>query len=209
MFGFGTAVEKPEGGAIATDWRRHRLPGPRGVQGLRPGLQHHRGDDRGQRGRSTSAKFSRELAKALQESKGDLPRRHLQQGRDRRLRAGRRRHAALRLASLCDRRRLEQSAGLAGRPVRGVARAAPDPDAPGEGRSGQPDPAQSKNIVVAPKNEYVAIRLLRSTNQSGTANNDVNAIRSLGRLPTDPMVMTRLTQDACFIHTDAEHGLMH
>jgi hypothetical protein len=67
-----------------------------------------------------------------------------------------------------------------------------------------------KNLVVPPQLEYVATRLLRSTNQSGTANNDVNAIRSLNRLPTDPLVMTYLTQEnAYWVHTDAPHGLMH
>lgn len=69
---------------------------------------------------------------------------------------------------------------------------------------------RAKNLVVAPQQEYIAVRLLRSTNQSGTANNDVNAIRSLNRLPTDPVVMTYITQEkAYWIHTDAPNGLMH
>jgi hypothetical protein len=67
-----------------------------------------------------------------------------------------------------------------------------------------------KNLIVPPQLEYVAARLLRSTNQAGTANNDVNAIRSLNRLPSDPLVMTYITQEnAYWIHTDAPNGLMH
>ena len=67
-----------------------------------------------------------------------------------------------------------------------------------------------KNLIVPPELEYVAARLLRSTHQAGTANNDINALRSMGKLPTEPVVMTYITQsNAYWIHTDAPNGLMH
>lgn len=67
-----------------------------------------------------------------------------------------------------------------------------------------------KSLVVPPEQKYVATRLLASVNQAGTANNDVNAIRTMDDLPTRPLVMTYLTQsNAYWIHTDAPNGLMH
>lgn len=65
-------------------------------------------------------------------------------------------------------------------------------------------------LIVAPKNGYNATRILRSTLQSGTANNDVNAIRTTNTIPADPFILHRLTQEnAYFLQTDAEHGLCH
>lgn len=75
---------------------------------------------------------------------------------------------------------------------------------------GRPIRLTAKDLIVPPELEYAAIRLLRSTNQTGTANNDVNAIRNSNKLPVDPMVMTYITQsNAYWIHTDAPNGLMH
>lgn len=65
-------------------------------------------------------------------------------------------------------------------------------------------------LIVSPHNRFNATRILRSTLQSGTANNDVNAIRSTGILPTEPFVLHRLTVNpAYFIQTDAPNGFMH
>lgn len=210
MFGFGTAVEKPEGGAIATDFGgiAYRVRAVFKVFGLGFSITEEMIED--SEAIDLGAKFSRELAKALQESKeiyhADIFNKAetagYELGDGATLLSASHPYAiggvwSNRLASPAD--LSEASLEL----LLTQMRLAKDDRA-------NPIRLNPKNIVVAPKNEYVAIRLLRSTNQSGTANNDVNAIRSLGRLPTDPMVMTRLTQeDAYFIHTDAEHGLMH
>ena len=65
-------------------------------------------------------------------------------------------------------------------------------------------------LIVSPTNWYNATRILRSTLQSGSANNDVNAIRTTNDIPADPFVLHRLTQvNAYFLQTNAEHGLKH
>jgi hypothetical protein len=68
----------------------------------------------------------------------------------------------------------------------------------------------ANQLVVPNENVFVATRLLASLNQPGTANNDVNAIRTMNALPNAPTRMTRITlDDSYFIVTDAEHGFCH
>jgi hypothetical protein len=65
-------------------------------------------------------------------------------------------------------------------------------------------------IVVPTAQEFVAYRLLNSVNQAGTANNDINAIRAMGSIPSSPTVMTRLTlTSSYFLITDAPNGFCH
>lgn len=65
-----------------------------------------------------------------------------------------------------------------------------------------------KNLVVPPELQYAAVRLLRTPSRTGTADNDVNAIKSLGIFASDPVVLTRLTDaDAWFVTTDCPDGL--
>jgi len=65
-------------------------------------------------------------------------------------------------------------------------------------------------LVIAPGNRFVAQRIMASTNQTGTANNDINAVRSLGFLPSGYMVNHYLTDaDAWFVKTDVMDGLKH
>ena len=67
-----------------------------------------------------------------------------------------------------------------------------------------------KNIIISPEEEYNASRILRSTMRSGTADNDINAIRSKGIFTKDPILLTRLTDpDAWYINTDSPEGLKH
>jgi hypothetical protein len=67
-----------------------------------------------------------------------------------------------------------------------------------------------KRLIVPPSLMFTAERILKSTLQSGTANNDVNAVRSLGMLQEDPVVMSRLTSNtAWWVQTDAPEGLKH
>lgn len=64
-------------------------------------------------------------------------------------------------------------------------------------------------LIVPPELEFTATRILSSANQSGTANNDINAIRQLGMLPGGVVVWDYLTDsDAFFIKTDADDGLI-
>jgi hypothetical protein len=73
---------------------------------------------------------------------------------------------------------------------------------------GLPKMIKAVQLIVAPENEYNARRILASTNQSGNANNDINAIRQKGVFGNEPMVMTNLTDsDAWFVKTDCPDGL--
>lgn len=65
-------------------------------------------------------------------------------------------------------------------------------------------------LIVHPSEAFNAERIVKSTLQSGTANNDLNAIRSMGILPDGVMVNHYLTDsDAWFVKTNAPNGLMH
>ncbi len=65
-----------------------------------------------------------------------------------------------------------------------------------------------KKLIVNPANMYVAITILKSVGRTGTANNDVNPIKYVGSLETDPVVLTRLTSTiAWYVKTDAPRGL--
>jgi hypothetical protein len=63
-------------------------------------------------------------------------------------------------------------------------------------------------LIVPTAVEFDALRLLQSVQQSGTANNDVNAIKAKGFFGSMPVVVTNLTDtDAWFIKTDCMDGL--
>ena len=65
-----------------------------------------------------------------------------------------------------------------------------------------------KTLVVAPANIFQAETLLKSVLRTGTANNDVNPIKSLGLLDKGHAVISRLTSNtAWWVHTDAPEGL--
>lgn len=64
-------------------------------------------------------------------------------------------------------------------------------------------------LIVPPQLEFVATRIMSSANQSGTANNDINAIRSMGMLPGGIVVWDYLSDsDAWFVKTDATDGMI-
>lgn len=72
-------------------------------------------------------------------------------------------------------------------------------------------PLNGQSLIVASENMFEAHRILKSVNQSGTANNDINAIRSMGLLPGGVIVNPYLDNtDAFFVRTDvpAETGLV-
>lgn len=67
---------------------------------------------------------------------------------------------------------------------------------------------QPKQLVVAPGNIFQAEVLLKSVLRTGTNNNDVNPVKSMGLLEADPAVLSRLTSaTAWFIQTDAPEGM--
>jgi len=65
-------------------------------------------------------------------------------------------------------------------------------------------------LIVPRQLQFVAERLLVSNLRVGTADNDVNAMRSMGMLPDGFTVNDFLTDpDAWFIKTDAPRGFIH
>lgn len=69
---------------------------------------------------------------------------------------------------------------------------------------------EGKRLIVPPSLMFTAERILNSTLQSGTANNDVNALKSMGLLPEGAAVMSRLTSTtAWWVQTNAPEGLKH
>lgn len=68
---------------------------------------------------------------------------------------------------------------------------------------------KGEQLIIPPALVFQAEVILKSVLKSGTADNDVNAVRSTGMLPKGAHVVTRLTNDnAWFIQTDADNGLM-
>ena len=68
---------------------------------------------------------------------------------------------------------------------------------------------KAEQLVVPPALEFQSDVILKSVLRSGSADNDINPIKSTGMLPNGAHVVTRLTSSkAWFIQTDAENGLM-
>lgn len=64
-------------------------------------------------------------------------------------------------------------------------------------------------LVVPPQLMFDAHRITSSTNQSGTANNDTNAIKDMGLIPGGVITWDYLSDpDAWFITTDTPEGLI-
>ena len=65
-----------------------------------------------------------------------------------------------------------------------------------------------RQLVVAPGNVFQAEVLLKSVLRAGTANNDINPVKSIGLLDEGAAVLSRLTnQTAWWVQTDAPEGL--
>ena len=65
-----------------------------------------------------------------------------------------------------------------------------------------------RQLVVAPGNIFQAEVLLKSVLRSGTADNDVNPIKSIGLLDEGAAVLSRLTSStAWWVQTDAPEGM--
>ena len=65
-------------------------------------------------------------------------------------------------------------------------------------------------LIVPPQLQFVADRLLESTLRTGSADNDVNAIKNMGMLPEGYTINHFLTDpDAFFLKTDTPNGFKH
>ena len=70
--------------------------------------------------------------------------------------------------------------------------------------------AKPRKLVIPPALQFVATRLLDTQLRVGTADNDINALKSSGAVPQGYTVNNFLTDpDAWFILTDAPNGLKH
>jgi hypothetical protein len=70
--------------------------------------------------------------------------------------------------------------------------------------------AKPKKLIIPPSLMFVATRLLETELRVGTADNDINAIKSNGSIPGGYTVNHFLTDtDAWFLTTDVPNGLKH
>ena len=70
--------------------------------------------------------------------------------------------------------------------------------------------ARPLKMVVPPNLQFVATRLLETELRTATADNDINAVRSMGAIPQGYTVNHFLTDtDAWFLKTDVPNGLKH
>ena len=65
-----------------------------------------------------------------------------------------------------------------------------------------------EKLVISPDNTFQAEVLLKSVLRSGTANNDINPVKSMGSLSAEAAVLSRMTSTTQWgIKTDAPEGL--
>lgn len=77
-----------------------------------------------------------------------------------------------------------------------------------EDTMGLPIALQCRRLIVTPDNVFEATRIVRSTLQSGTGNNDINAMREMSLFTEDPISTPFVTDtDAWYILTNAPEGL--
>jgi hypothetical protein len=70
--------------------------------------------------------------------------------------------------------------------------------------------AKPRKLIVPPSLMFVATRLLETEKRVGTADNDVNALKSNGSIPEGYRVNHYLTDtDAWFVKTDVPNGMKH
>ena len=69
---------------------------------------------------------------------------------------------------------------------------------------------QGVKMIIPVNLQFTAERLMKSAGRTGTADNDLNAVRNMGMVPQGYVVNNFLTDtDAFFIKTDAPNGLKH
>jgi len=67
-----------------------------------------------------------------------------------------------------------------------------------------------QKLIIPPALEFEAARILKSVQQSGTGNNDINALKAMGKFPGGVVVNHYLTDDdAYFVLTDCPDGMKY
>jgi len=70
--------------------------------------------------------------------------------------------------------------------------------------------AKARKMIIPSALQFTAERLMASAGRTATADNDVNAVKSMGMMPEGYVVNNYLTDtDAFFIKTDVPNGLKH
>ena len=70
--------------------------------------------------------------------------------------------------------------------------------------------ARGTKLIIPSANQFNAERLLKSQGRVGTADNDINAVKSLGMIPQGYRVNNYLTDtDSWYIITDVPNGMKH
>ena len=70
--------------------------------------------------------------------------------------------------------------------------------------------AKGQKMIIPSALQFTAERLMKSAGRVGTADNDINAVRSMGMVPQGYSVNNFLTDtDAFFIITDVPNGMKH
>ena len=70
--------------------------------------------------------------------------------------------------------------------------------------------ARGMKMIIHPNQQFVAERLMKSGQRPGTADNDVNAMKSMGMVPQGFVVNNFLSDtESYFIKTDVPNGLKH
>jgi hypothetical protein len=65
-------------------------------------------------------------------------------------------------------------------------------------------------MIIPSELQFTAERLMKSANRVGTADNDINALRSMGMIPQGYVVNNYLTDpNAFYIITDVPNGMKY
>ena len=70
--------------------------------------------------------------------------------------------------------------------------------------------ARGMKMIIHPNQQFVAERLMKSGQRPGTADNDINAMKSMGMIPQGFVVNNFLSDtESFFIKTDVPNGMKH
>jgi hypothetical protein len=70
--------------------------------------------------------------------------------------------------------------------------------------------AKARKMIIPSALQFTAERLMKSAGRTGTSDNDINAVKSMGMIPEGYVVNNYLTDtDAFFIKTDVPNGMKH
>ena len=70
--------------------------------------------------------------------------------------------------------------------------------------------AKARKMIIPSALQFTAERLMKSAGRTSTADNDINAVKSMGMIPEGYVVNNYLTDtDAWFIKTDVPNGMKH